>query len=234
MLFGGADADFTAKMIDSGNYADLIYIVPDNGSIKVDAIRELIDRVRLKPFSADKLMVVIEDSDFMNAQAQNKLLKTLEEPAGNNVIMLLAANIGALRATIRSRCMKISLEAEAADIADSVRKDARDMLSATFFGKPMHEAFAIIDRYADDPFPVLDAMELFLRDVVVGGYEAGLVQDAQIRDIALKLKDRRDIELEAAIAIVEDTRSALRTGRMNRKSGLRDMALRLKVGGIEW
>jgi hypothetical protein len=227
LLLGGADPA-AGRKIDDGNCADLIRVAPDNGSIKVDAVRDLIEKMRLKPFSAGRIFVVIEDADLMNAQAQNKLLKTLEEPAGDSVIMLLAANTQALRATIRSRCVKISLGAGMVDIEKSVKDDAVKILSAALFGKPAQEAFALLGDHADDPFPLLDVMELFLRDIIVGGCDAELVADEDNREIARKMQGRNADALYAGIGIIEDTRAALRSGRMNRKNGLRDMVIRIK------
>jgi hypothetical protein len=232
MLFGGESSEGAAMKIDDGNHADIIRVAPENGSIKVGAVRELIEKLRLKPFSSDRILAVIESSELMNAQAQNKLLKTLEEPSGNNVIMLLAANTGMLRATIRSRCMKINIGAETGEIARPVKDDAVKALSIALFGRPIHEAFAILDDYADDPFNLLDAMEIFLRNLIVGGHDAELVSDVNDRGIALKMKGGSRDALAAGIRIIEDTRTILRVGRMNRKSGLRDMALRLRTGGI--
>jgi len=230
-LLGGDDASFAARIIDDGNLADLIWIRPDGGSIKVDQVRDLIERLRNKPFSAARTLAVIEDGDLMNSQAQNKLLKTLEEPPGDNVIIIVAANTEMLRATIRSRCLKINIGADETDIAQDVNDDAVKVLSVSLFGKPSHDAFAVLDNYGDDPFPLLDAMELFLRDIIVGRYEAALVPDGAHRAIALKMKDRQSDALKAGVEIIEDTRAALRFGRMNRKSCLRDMALRIGTGG---
>jgi hypothetical protein len=128
--------------------------------------------------------------------------------------------------------MKVNIGAEADITERSVKGDAVKLLSAALFGKPAHEAFAILDGYLDDPFPLLDAMEMFLRNLVVGSHEGKLVSDEDDRGIALKMKGRRDGELEAGIDIIEDTRTILRFNRMNRKNGLRDMALRLRTGGI--
>jgi hypothetical protein len=232
MLFGSDDPEGTARMIDDGNFADMIRVSPEDGSIKVGAVKDLIEKLKLKPFASDRILAVIESSELMNAQAQNKLLKTLEEPSGNNVIILLASNTGMLRATIRSRCMKVSLGTEAEDIDGQVKDDAVKALSAALFGKPLHEAFAILDRYADGPFPLLDAMEIFLRNLVVGGHEPGLVSDGNDREIARKMKAGGSDALAAGIRIIEDTRTILRFSRMNRKNGLRDMALRLRTGGM--
>ncbi|MDR3224804.1 MAG: hypothetical protein LBT52_00720 [Clostridiales Family XIII bacterium] len=230
LLLGRDDAPLAAKMIDDGNLADLIWLGPDGGSIKVEQIRDLIERLRNKPFLAERTLAVIEDGDLMNTQAQNKLLKTLEEPPGDNVIIILAANTEMMRATIRSRCLKMNIGAEKMDIAQDVNDDAVKVLSVSLFGKPSLDAFAVLDNYGDDPFPLLDAMELFLRDIIVGRYAAALVPDEAHREIASKMKDRQSDALRAGVGIIEDTRAALRFGRMNKKSSLRDMALRLRGG----
>jgi hypothetical protein len=227
---GAGDTDEGARLIDGGNTADLIWVSPDGGSIKVDQVKDIIGRLRTKPFSSERSVAVIDGGDLMNAQSQNKLLKTLEEPPGDSVIILLAANTEALRATIRSRCLKINLGVESADIERSVCDDAAGILSAALFGKSIHAAFRMLDGYVDDPFPLLDAMELFLRDIIVGLHEPRLVASDERRGIAARMKGRRTDALKAGVGIIEDTRAALRSSSMNKKSCLRDMALRLKQG----
>jgi hypothetical protein len=233
LLGASEDTAYTEKTIEDGNLADLVWVEPDGASIKVEQVRDLIEKLRVKPFSADRILAVIADGELMNPQAQNKLLKTLEEPPGNNVIIILASNTEMLRATIRSRCLKINIGTEKAGIAQDVNDDAQKVLSVALFGKPSHEAFTILDGYSDDPFPLLDAMELFLRDIIVGRYETALVPDEAHRAIALKMKDHGHGAMKNGIGIIEDTRAALRYGRMNRKNGLRDMALRIRSGGQE-
>jgi hypothetical protein len=236
-ILSGDDPEAAKRAMENGNMADLVTIEPEGGQIKVYAVQGLIERLRLKPFSADRTLAVIVDGDLMNAQAQNKLLKTLEEPPGDSVIMILAANTEMLRATIRSRCLKISLAAETVRIPENVESDAIRALSAALFGKPAHEAFSVLDDYTDDPFPLLDAMELFLRDIVIGQRSRELVGSEAHLEIALKMKAgqgaTRQSALEDGIGIIEDTRAALLRGRVNRKSSLRDMALRLRTGGEE-
>jgi hypothetical protein len=220
-----------AMLLLDGDRTDLVMVEPDDGQIKVDAVRELIERLRLKPFSASRTVAVVVDGDLMNPQAQNKLLKTLEEPSGDSVIMILVANTEALRATIRSRCMKISLGADAVQTAAEVEADAVKALSAALFGKPAQEAFAIVDAHMDDPFPLLDAMEMFLRDLIVGQRSPDLATCEEHRRAALRMRGRADAGLGAGIEAIEDTRAALSRGRMNRKGSLHDMVLRLRAGG---
>ena len=76
-------------------------------SISVDAIRTLRDRLALRPFDADRHIALIPRADRMTAQAQNALLKTLEEPAGGNVFFLLTDQPGAMLPTIVSRCRRL-------------------------------------------------------------------------------------------------------------------------------
>jgi hypothetical protein len=127
--------------------------------------------------------------------------------------------------------VKVNLGAGAGDTAPSVRDDAVKLISASFFGKAAPEAFAILDGHTDDPFPLLDAMEIFLRDIIVGVHEARLVTNEDNREIAGRMKGGSLDAFVAGVGIVEDVRSTLRQGGMNRKNALRDMALRLRTGG---
>ena len=94
-----------------GNHEDLIYIrkPEDRESIVKDQILALIDRLSYKPYGR-RYVAVIEDAHLMNAAAQNKLLKTLEEPVSEAVMILLAEREEALLPTVLSRCCVFRLE----------------------------------------------------------------------------------------------------------------------------
>ncbi len=89
-----------------GEHPDLVLVTPDGNRIKIDQIRELQEYVALKPTGRHKV-VIIDDAGKMNLQAQNALLKTLEEPPPGVVFILIAANRGELLPTILSRCQVI-------------------------------------------------------------------------------------------------------------------------------
>lgn len=77
--------------------------------VVVDQIRDLVDhRLALKRFEGRRRFVVIDPADAMNPQAQNALLKTLEEPPDDTTLVLVASNPDALLPTIRSRCLRLS------------------------------------------------------------------------------------------------------------------------------
>lgn len=79
----------------------------DKHSIGVDAVRALIDALSLTSYEGGGKAAVIEPANAMTDNAANSLLKTLEEPAGNSLIVLVADRAGRLPATIFSRCQRI-------------------------------------------------------------------------------------------------------------------------------
>ena len=93
---------------DSGNNPDFVLIEPDGNSIKIAQIREMQENVYTKPIVSRKKVFIINDSDKMTEEAQNSLLKTLEEPPEYIMIILITANENKLLNTIKSRCLKIS------------------------------------------------------------------------------------------------------------------------------
>ena len=93
---------------DSGNNPDFVLIEPDGNSIKIAQIREMQENVYTKSIVSRKKVFIINDSDKMTEEAQNSLLKTLEEPPEYIMIILITANENKLLNTIKSRCLKIS------------------------------------------------------------------------------------------------------------------------------
>ena len=98
----------------SDSHPDYYYLEPDrskaNPMIKIDQIRDLQKEVLLMPVVSNLRMVIINDTEFMNAAAQNCLLKTIEEPQGLSKFILITANRSRLLMTLRSRCMIINFE----------------------------------------------------------------------------------------------------------------------------
>ena len=96
---------------ESRNQPDIIRVTHEKpNTISVDDIREQVNNdVVIKPYSSKYKIYIIADADMMSVQAQNALLKTLEEPPQYAVIMLLTENAEALLPTIRSRCVMMKL-----------------------------------------------------------------------------------------------------------------------------
>ena len=98
-----------AKIILSSNdiinNPDFLCIEPDGNSIKIDQIRNLQKEIQEKPIISNKKVYIIDDADLMTKEAQNCLLKTLEEPPKFAVMILIGSNENAFLPTIKSRCM---------------------------------------------------------------------------------------------------------------------------------
>ena len=72
---------------------------------------QLVDDVAIKPYSSPYKIYVIDEAEKLTVQAQNAILKTIEEPPAYAVILLLTRNAEALLPTISSRCVKLKLKA---------------------------------------------------------------------------------------------------------------------------
>ena len=92
---------------DSNNNPDFLYIEPDGNSVKIEQIRYIQRKIQEKPIISNKKVYIINDADKMTTEAQNCLLKTLEEPPEYSTIILIGSNENMFLSTIKSRCMII-------------------------------------------------------------------------------------------------------------------------------
>lgn len=109
------------RQVLSGNHPDLIYVTHEKpASIGVDAIREQINNtIMIRPYSSYYKIYIVDEAEKMTVQAQNALLKTIEEPPSYAVILLLTTNQDAFLPTILSRCVQLKLK----PLRDSVVKE---------------------------------------------------------------------------------------------------------------
>lgn len=92
---------------DSDNNPDFFLIEPDGNSIKINQIRQMQKSVLEKPIESTKKVYIIDNCHLMTKEAQNCMLKTLEEPQEYIVIILITANENTILPTVKSRCTKI-------------------------------------------------------------------------------------------------------------------------------
>ena len=100
----------SCKEFNTENHPDFIVIEPEGNTIKVEQIRQMISKIIEKPIISDKKVYIVNDSDKMTEEAQNTLLKTLEEPPENIIIILIAEKEEKILSTIKSRCTKITFQ----------------------------------------------------------------------------------------------------------------------------
>lgn len=101
----------SCKKALSGNHPDIITITHEKpNSIGIEDIRsQLVEDVQIKPYIGPRKIYIMPEAEKLTLQAQNALLKTIEEPPAYAVIMLLTSNIETFLPTITSRCVKLSL-----------------------------------------------------------------------------------------------------------------------------
>ncbi len=94
--------------IARGVHPDVLIVEPgDSGSIKIEQVRDIVDRAAYRPFEGRRRAVIIDEADALVPAAQNALLKTLEEPPPSSVFMLVTARPDRLLPTVRSRCPRL-------------------------------------------------------------------------------------------------------------------------------
>ena len=109
-LNGKGDSCESCIKWDSNNHPDFLQIEPENNTIKIEQIRNMQEEISVKPIASNKKVFLIVNSDCMTKEAQNCLLKTLEEPPEYATIILTTSNESKLLNTIKSRCMKIPFQ----------------------------------------------------------------------------------------------------------------------------
>ncbi|MCI8790274.1 MAG: DNA polymerase III subunit delta' [Lachnospiraceae bacterium] len=102
----------SCKQALSGNHPDIIRVVHEKpNSVSVDDIRTQVNNdVAVKPYSSPYKVYIISEAEKMTVQAQNAILKTLEEPPAYAVILLLTDNVNSLLPTILSRCVVLNMK----------------------------------------------------------------------------------------------------------------------------
>jgi DNA polymerase-3 subunit delta' len=101
----------SCQRIVSGNHPDVLYAEHDatTGALKIEEVRAVMQRLALKPYEARYRVAIFRDFDHARPQAQDALLKTLEEPAPHAVLILLAPSSESLLPTIISRSQVMTL-----------------------------------------------------------------------------------------------------------------------------
>jgi DNA polymerase-3 subunit delta' len=100
---------FLEKILQKNPFShpDFCFVFPQKNEIKIDQIREMIWKLSLSSFSQNFKTAILDDCHLMNVEAQNCLLKFLEEPKGKTILILITAHPEMLLKTIISRCQTI-------------------------------------------------------------------------------------------------------------------------------
>lgn len=98
------------QRIDDSNHPDVRIIEPLSGKkeISILQVREFERELNFRSFSGQRKIIIVDPATLMNLASQNALLKTLEEPPQDSLLILVAPSAGGLLPTVRSRCLRIS------------------------------------------------------------------------------------------------------------------------------
>jgi DNA polymerase-3 subunit delta' len=170
--------------IARGVHPDVLVVEPgDNGYIKIDQVREIVDKAGYRPFEGRRRVVIIDDADRLMPPAQNALLKTLEEPPLSSIFMLVTSRPDLLLPTVLSRCPRLRFRPLGADdVAAALRRK----------GSSEAEARAVA---ADADGSIGRAMEASAGALVAAREVAGraLVRAAQSPDVRQRLEGSKDL-----------------------------------------
>ncbi|MCY4061797.1 MAG: hypothetical protein OXG53_05475 [Chloroflexi bacterium] len=162
----------SCRAISRGHDPDLIIAKGENGApLKIEAIRDVARLLALKPYSARYRIAIFEDFDLVAPQAQDALLKTLEEPAAQAIMILLASSPERVLPTIRSRAQAIPLRPaplqliKAALVARGCDEDRADLVARLSSGRIGWALHAIED---DQLLAFRREMLDELREIVAG------------------------------------------------------------------
>ena len=208
---------------DSGNNPDFQEIMPDGSNVKIDQIRQMQAKVFESPIISEKKVYIIDDADLMTKEAQNCLLKTLEEPPEFTTIILVGSNESNFLSTIKSRCITIKFE-------DITKNDINNFLKESFpqesipnniieaangsIGKAIdlkdkQELYASIDKIFNN-IENLDLIDtLNIADIIYKSQE-DKYDILEYINIILYKKAKNDLRYINTINIVEETKKRLK------------------------
>jgi DNA polymerase-3 subunit delta' len=172
--------------IERGIHPDVLVVEPgDSGNIRIEQVREAIDRAGYRPFEGRRRVVIVDEADALMGSAQNALLKTLEEPPPSSVFVLVTSRPDMLLPTVRSRCIRLSFAAAGGEDIDA---EARDIA---------HRVLAQAAAAANDPGRRLEAAKDLLAGTGGGGAADREQLAAHLRAMATLLRDVEVVSTKA-------------------------------------
>lgn len=169
------------------NHPDVIILSKKDKAIGVEDIEELIERIQIKPYEGDKKVVIIENFENTTIQAQNKFLKTLEEPVEDTIIILTANHLNSVLETIISRCQIFSLNrVDSEEIQRYLIKKGVNSEKARVIAKLSDGIIGMAEKYLDEEYANLRS------DVINIATKITKIEGLEITEIVRFFDDKKD------------------------------------------
>lgn len=155
----------------AGTHPDLIWVAPEDATLKVDTIRALRSDAFILPNEGERKVYILDDAERMTQEAQDALLKILEEPPRFTVFVLVCYNEQSLLATILSRCTRLKLGPGAETFV--THPEATRLLTALASGDELAlltVCLSLEKQKRDELLSLLTACILQTRDALVAPY----------------------------------------------------------------
>jgi len=216
-----------AKMIlgyDLNNNTDFIQIEPDGNSIKIEQIRELQSKILEAPIVSNKKVYIIDNADLMTREAQNCLLKTLEEPPEFVVLILIGSVENNFLSTIKSRCTILKFQDISKEEIKKYLKDKYEMGNITdnmldIFQGSIGKAEKLKDKQElyDSIYSVIESIkeeniiEIFKKADIIYKSQDDKFEILEYMNIICFNKVKEDIKFINCIDIIEETKKRLKS-----------------------
>lgn len=199
LCLDGGECENSCKsclMFDDNNNTDYkeIDVDPEKNIIRIDQIREMQAKVAEKPITSSRKVYVIKNAETMNVEAQNCLLKTLEEPPEFVTIILVSNNESTLLTTIKSRCMKIAFTEEEKRELTEEEKERYDELLRVFGNIEKYKSIELLNKL----------------DVLYKGKD-NIFENLEFINTILLEKARNNPKYADYIDYIEETKSKLKS-----------------------
>lgn len=224
---------------DDNNNPDFVILEPDENSIKIEQIREIQRKVVEKPIISNQKVYIIDNSDKMTTEAQNCLLKTLEEPPKYITIILIGTNENAFLSTIKSRCTILRFKdipqhkiEEYLDTQQIYFKDKRILKAC---GGSIGKALEIKDRQEEyesihefiENLAQENIIDIFQKTQILFNSKEKIQDILQYINILLLEMAKENYKYSECIEIVEDTKKRLQSN-ANYDMTIDNMLLKMK------
>lgn len=208
---------------NSSNHADFKIIEPEGSSIKIEQIRQMQEKVQEKPIISKNKIYIINNADLLTIEAQNCLLKTLEEPPIHTIIMLIGSNENAFLSTIKSRCMIIHFqkindeeikeflknEYEITNISSNMIKTFQGSIKRAIEQKDNKEQYEKIEKIIKS-LKTKDTVQILKNSRILYQYKESIFQMLDDMNVILINLAKEESNYANCIFLVEETKKRLK------------------------